>query len=258
MNLRYSLNFHLTPKIYLLSDLLLLILFSLSYIPISEVLMSLISVLVVVSVVELGLNAFRKKLVHIPEAALITALIITGVLATSTPLQVILLVTLLALLAKHFIRYKSRHIFNPANFGILIAVFALNQNIEWWIASNVIIIILFGLFIMYKLRQIWQPITFLVAYFILFFITSPAVDIQFIKSGLTADFSVYFFAFVMLPEPQTAPWTTSGKIVGAMLAALIAVVAGLIGIRAPLIVALAVVNIFTPIINRVTYKKNES
>ena len=258
MKLRYSLQFRVTPKIYLLAELLILILFSLSYAPISEILVNLIVVLIVISVVELGLNAFRKKLVHIPDAALITTIIIVGVLATSTPLRVILLVALLALLAKHFIRYKSRHIFNPANFGILIAVFALNQNIEWWIASNVIIIILFGVFIMYKLRQIWQPITFLAVYFTLFFITSPAVDIQFIKSGLTADFSVYFFAFVMLPEPQTAPWTTSGKIAGGVLTALIAVVAGLIGIRAPLIVALAIVNIFTPIINRVTFKRNES
>ena len=255
MDLRYSLGFRLVPKIYLLAQLLILIGFSLAFIPLATIWVNLLTAWSVAIVLELALNALQKKIVHIPDAALISATIIAGVLSTSTPPLVIALVVAISILAKHFLRYQNRHIFNPATTGILLAVLLLGQSTEWWIASNIFAIAVLGLFVLYKLRRLWTPAIFLVSYFLLLFLTTADVSLEFIRSSIFADFSVYFFAFIMLPEPQTAAWTKRGRYVNAVLTALIAVVLTLTNIRDPLIVSLVVVNLFTPIVNEYTKLK---
>ena len=255
MDLRYSLALRITPKIYLLVQLSSLLLFSFTYIEPVQVLSNLVIALVGASLVDLVLNGALKRLVHLPDAAVITAYITVGVLATNTPISLLLLLLFVALVAKHFIRYKGRHIFNPGNLAILLGVFLFGQSTEWWLASNLIIIGAFGLYIMYKLKHIWHPLSFIAAYFILFFATSPSLSVDFIQNQLFADFSIYFFAFVMLPEPQTAPWNTKGRVVSGILTALLAISATLLGLKAPLIIALFVANITSPIINKFTYSK---
>lgn len=257
MDLRLSLKPRITVKTYLFVFLLVLILFSLTYSPILKVAVNLSVVWVIASVLELVLNAWRKKIIHLPDSALVTATIITSVLSLSTPIHFIVLAVILAILSKHFIRAPkaARHIFNPANLAILITVFVFSQQIEWWAASNLILIIGLGSIVMYKLRRPAPPFVFLASFFLLTFLTTPDVNLQQAQQALTGDFSVYYFAFVMLPEPQTAAWSTRGRIATSILTAVVAVVLGLFSIKAPLIVALALVNLLTPIVNRFTKEK---
>lgn len=255
MNLRYALQIRFVPKIYLLAQLLILIGFSLAFVPFSTIWLNLFITLSVAVSLELILNATRKKTIRLPDSASITAIIIVGVLAISTQPAIVAFIVAISILAKHFLRYKSRHLLNPANLGIFLAVFLLGQNTEWWVASNIYVIIFLGLFVMYKLRRFWTPLIFLAVYFILISITGPSITLDFVQTQLFANFSIYFFAFVMLPEPQTAAWTTKGRYVNAFLTALIAVILTLANIRTPLIVSLIIVNLFTPIVNKYTKVK---
>ena len=259
MNLKYSLGFRLVPKTYLLFQLLILLGFSLAFTPLSAVWLNLLVGWVVAISLELTLSATQKKIVHLPDAAIITATILVGVLAISTPPLIIAFVVAVSILAKHFIRYKSRHLFNPANLGVLLAVFLLGQNTQWWIASNILVIVLLGTFVMSKLRRLWTPFVFLGGYFLLVFLTSPNISLEFMKATLVSDFSIYFFAFIILPEPQTSAWTANGRYINAFLTALIAVSLTLFNIKAPLIIALAAINLLTPIVNEYAkVKRNDN
>ena len=255
MNLKYALQIRLVPKIYLLTQLLILVGFSAVFISFSAIWLNLLIAWIVSISLELVLNATRKKIVHLPDSSIITATIIVGVLAISTQPAIIALTVAISILAKHFLRYKNKPLLNPANLGILFAVFLLGQNTEWWIASNIYVIIFLGIFVMYTLRRFWTPVIFLAVYFILMLVAGPNITWSFAQTLLFADFSIYFFAFIMLPEPQTAAWTTKGRYVNAILAALIAVVLTFTNIQVPLIAALVIVNLFTPIVNRYTKLK---
>ena len=255
MNLKYSLGLRLAPKTYLLAQLLILIGLSLSFTSASSIWLNLLVAWLVAILLELILNAAGKKIVHLPDAALISATIIVGVLASSTPTPIIALVVAISILAKHFVHYRGKHIFNPANLGILLAVFILGQNAEWWVASNVFAIVGLGLFVMYKIRRLLTPIIFLTLYFLLLFVTTSDIHLEFIKNSLVADFSIYFFAFIMLPEPRTAAWTSKGRYINSGLTAIIGVVLSMLNVKVPLLVALATVNLLTPLVNNYTKTK---
>ena len=130
MNLRYALQIRFVPKIYLLAQLFILIGFSLAFVPFSAIWLNLFIAVAVAVSLELILNATRKKIIHLPDSALITATIIVGVLAISTQPAIVALTVALSILAKHFLQYKNRHLLNPANLGIFLAVFLLGQNTE--------------------------------------------------------------------------------------------------------------------------------
>ncbi|MDK1082381.1 MAG: hypothetical protein QGD88_13055, partial [Anaerolineae bacterium] len=151
MNLKYALQIRLVPKIYLLTQLLILVGFSAVFISFSAIWLNLLIAWIVSISLELVLNATRKKIVHLPDSSIITATIIVGVLAISTQPAIIALTVAISILAKHFLRYKNRPLLNPASFGILFAVFLLGQNTEWWVASNIYVIVFLGLFVMYTL-----------------------------------------------------------------------------------------------------------
>ena len=249
MNLKYSLRPHLTIKTYLLAYLLVLIVVSFSYTPIQIVWKSIVVAWVIAIIGEVLLNALTKKIVHVPDSAIITATIISVVLATSTSLFLIGLAVLIALFTKHFIRFRDKHIFNPANIALFLMISIFGQNIQWWGASNLIILIVLGLLVMYKLRRIWPSVTFLTAYFILLILVNRNLNLGAITNTITSDYSPFFLAFVMLPEPQTAAWTTPGRAITSILTATFAVAFTVFNITAPLIASLALVNLITPAVN---------
>ncbi|MDP2720405.1 MAG: hypothetical protein Q8O75_00390 [bacterium] len=255
MNLKYSLRPRLTIKTYLFVYLLVLIVVSFVYTPIQVVWKSIVVAWTVAIIGELLLNALTKKIVRIPDSALITATIIPVVLATSTSLFLISLAVLIALFTKHFIRFRDKHIFNPANIAIFLMIYIFGQNIQWWGASNVIIIVILGLLVMYKLRRVWPPIIFLTVYFLLLIFSTDNISLEAIKTTTTSDYSPFFFAFVMLPEPQTAAGTAKGRIVNSVLVATFAVAFTLFNMKAPLIASLALVNLITPIVNMYSKRK---
>lgn len=170
-------------------------------------------------------------------SSLVTGLLIGLIFDPTAGAVPIGVASLVASLSKHFLKLpSSKHIFNPAAFGIISASFLFDRPVAWWGASwGIFPLFLLGIGMvpaLYQLRRLWMPVTFLTIYFI--------------SSGLrlTLDGTVFLFAFVMLPEPITSVgrgfWRYGwGILVGGLVAGL-----GFVRFAAadPLLTALLVAN----------------
>ena len=133
----------------------------------------------------------------------------------------IVLAPILAILLKHFIRIKGDHIFNPANLGLLATLLILGStaSLSWWGAAPSWLVVIFGVFIIYRLKRPNPAIGFLAVYMILFVLLdlatgkiSPATFTQF-NSG-----TLLFFGLIMVQEPVTAPRGSKGRLLMGVLA----------------------------------------
>ncbi|WKB37068.1 RnfABCDGE type electron transport complex subunit D [Terrilactibacillus sp. S3-3] len=66
------------------------------------------------------------------DGALITGLIIGGILSPQTPWYVVIFTTASALLFKHVFKDKRKPIFNPAAAGLLVNTLFFANGQSWW------------------------------------------------------------------------------------------------------------------------------
>ncbi len=183
----------------------------------------------------------------ITESSIVSGLIIGYVISSSEAWWIIALASIFAIGSKHLIKFKARHIFNPAGFGILIAVFFLSASTEWKGANLWYIIIPFGIYFVLKIKKQEIVASYFIASFLLF-------GGQAIMHGInildTLGYLNYFFIFIMLIEPMTTPMAYYGKIIfGAGAGALIFILY-LIGVKEAELAALLCLNFFTPLLNK--------
>jgi len=133
----------------------------------------------------------RQKL--IPKSAVISGFIVSGILDYHQPWFILAIFSILAILSKHSIRFKGRHIFNPANFGLFTAAL-FGIPLTWSIESNIYIIIAVGIYIACSIRKLPH-----VAGFLIFFTGLFAT-----QGGNPFLLISWFFIFVMLIEPKTS------------------------------------------------------
>lgn len=152
---------------------------------------------------DLAITFAKTKRWYYPFSSLISGLLIGLIIDPSSGLLPIVLAVLLGFLSKHFLKWKGRHVFNPAAFGIIITSVLLGTPIAWWAVApgGISLLLCVGIaFILYKLKRIQIPIIFLTGYF-LFFLFSRGLSTA---TALTFDGTVFLFSFVMLPEPMTS------------------------------------------------------
>ncbi len=135
------------------------------------------------------------------ESVYISALILSLIIVPAQNLSGLMFLFWAAVLtqaSKYILAIGKKHIFNPVGIAVLITGIVLNRSATWWIADIWIlpIILIGGLLIAHKLRRIGMILAFLitaglVAFNFRFIIISP----------------LFFFAFIMLTEPLTAPTT---------------------------------------------------
>jgi enediyne biosynthesis protein E5 len=187
-----------------------------------------------------------KKLI-ITESSVVSGLIIGYVLSNSQAWWIIALASVLAIGSKHLIRFKSRHVFNPAGFGILMAVFLLGASTEWKGANLWYIIIPFGIYFSFKIRRLELIAGYFTASLILF---GGQALIQKVNILDIFGYLNYFFIFIMLIEPMTTPAAYYGKIIfGAGIGTLIFILY-LFGIKEAEILALLFFNLSAPLLNK--------
>ncbi|MBI5143506.1 MAG: hypothetical protein HZA30_00360 [Candidatus Omnitrophica bacterium] len=87
-------------------------------------------------------NLFIKEK-PFPKSAIITGFILSGVLDYNQPLFILAILSILAIASKYILKFKNKHIFNPANFGLFIAVI-LKLPLTWKIEANIPLIIIIG------------------------------------------------------------------------------------------------------------------
>jgi hypothetical protein len=142
-----------------------------------------------------------------PKSAIITGLIIGGILDFSASWLFLIIFSFLAILSKHILKFRKSHIFNPANFALFMASL-FKVPLVWNIESNIYLIILAGLYLAYSFKKFPQIIGFLFFFSPLFFFIGKINPFRIIS---------WFFIFVMLIEPKTSGYgVLKGFVFGAI------------------------------------------
>lgn len=142
----------------------------------------------------------------------------------SSNFWILALAPILAIGSKYLIRWKGTHIFNPANFGIVIPLLLTN---EAWVSpgqwgSGAMLAFFFAsaaLMVLMKVGRIDTSLTFLITLFVLESVRSVfylewSFDVVFHKM---MNGSVLLFAFFMITDPRTTPFKVKGRIIWAAL-----------------------------------------
>ena len=214
------------------------------------------------ALLDLLVEYFKSKKFQFPQSALISGLFIGGLLTQNLQWYIYVLAGAIAILSKHLIKFRQRHIFNPANFGILTVSIIFGSAHAWWISSPLLLVLIFGIFIIWKLRRFDLAISFLVSYYLINSVIGIYRGAQFseiyymiINGGV-----VYFFSMYMLIEPKTNPSGRKQRIIYGSLIAALFIVFGFFIPQHDLPLALAVGNIFVPVLNKLNFefKKNNT
>lgn len=170
-----------------------------------------------IAALDVGLTYIRFRKVYLPTAAAVSGFLVGLILAPSEPVYVIFLASILASLSKQFLAVGvRRHIFNPAAFGIIGVNLIFGTTVAWWGVSwgklPLVILVPLMLRILWKLKRLILPISFLITYLLLALL-NPALRVgamenpTYLKSylvDLIFDGTILLFALVMLPEPITS------------------------------------------------------
>lgn len=193
----------------------------------------------------------RKINFVFPTAAVVSALIITLLVNPNLYWYQIMVIGLIAMFFKNFVRVSNRHIFNPAGIGLIIASLVFNTNVSWWGVSfqqlstfsfQLLIpffILLSPAFVsLIKLKRYRITFSFLITYVVI----NKFFNFQLSTFSLIFDPTVLFFSTVMLPEPMTSPNNHKRQIIFGSLVALLCFLPLIFDFIDPLILALLIGN----------------
>ncbi|HTJ55958.1 MAG TPA: RnfABCDGE type electron transport complex subunit D [Devosiaceae bacterium] len=166
---------------------------------------------------------FTKVFRAVPnlESLFITALILALILdpTTATDLSgvgLLIFASVWAMAAKFVFSIRRRHAFNPAALGVALPGLLLNEPASWWISGIIWlspVVLVGGVLLVRKLRRFDLVLSFAAVNLIATLITSSP-DEYLSQAQLTVLHTpFFFFAFVMLTEPLTAPQQKIWRIV---------------------------------------------
>lgn len=186
------------------------------------------------------------------DGGLITGLIVALVLSSSASWYVIIATTLIALLSKHLLKIKRKPMFNPAAFGLFLAIFLFSSEQSWWGAFSELpafalaLFLLAGFLVTGRVNKFPAVFTFLGTYFGFFLVlgvlgaphAGDAFRVPFVNSAL-------FLAFFMVSDPPTTPNKTSSQVYFGIITSVVATLVYLLyGGLAYLFVGLLVANAY--------------
>ncbi len=201
--------------LYFLIILLLiaLVLTLFGYLPFSPIDLILSAVFLTVSCGVI--NTILAKIFQAPtnlESAYITALILALIMTPVDSLDglpTLFLIAFFAMASKYMVAIAKKHLFNPSAFAVALGTVSLNIGASWW-AGNiwmVLFVILGGILIVRKIKREKMTLIFLLT--ALAIVLIPGLlrgnDLLVMTQGLILESPIFFFAFVMLSEPQTSP-----------------------------------------------------
>lgn len=208
-----------------------------------------------------------SNLIFFPSSALISGLLIGGLLTQNLQWYVYVIAGIVAIASKHVIKFNQKHIFNPANFGILLVSIFFGASHTWWVASPIILVLVFGIFIIWRLRRFDLVLTFLISYYLINSIIELSKGNVFndVYSTIINGGVVYFFSMFMLIEPKTNPSQRNQRIAYGILVSILLVAfsqypqfyknaLATFFERHSIPLALAVGNVFVPILNRMKFE----
>jgi Na+-translocating ferredoxin:NAD+ oxidoreductase RnfD subunit len=195
----------------------------------------------------------RSKKFQVTESSLVSGLIIGTVLSADNRWWVIALAAVFAIASKHLLRINSKHVFNPAAFGIFLSIILLGAFTEWRGAYLWYFLVPFGIYFVYKIQKLEILVGFILVFCILF---GTQAFIRKVPIWNIFRYLNYFYLFIMLIEPKTTPVKKSAKIIfGAGAATLIFILTEM-GVKFDAeLCSLLILNAFTPLLNKVPQRR---
>ncbi|MCX6757601.1 MAG: RnfABCDGE type electron transport complex subunit D [Candidatus Nomurabacteria bacterium] len=159
-----------------------------------------------------------------------------------------------AMASKYIFAIGRKHLFNPAAFAVILTAFTINQFASWWIGtlSMLPIVLIGGFLVIRKIRRADLLFSFIISALITVTIITvlKGSNIQTALFKTLANSAFFFFAFIMLTEPLTAPTTRWLRIIfGVIVGALFTPSLHIGGIYSSPELALVVGNIFAYLVS---------
>jgi ferredoxin-NADP reductase len=192
------------------------------------------------------------------ESVYITGLIVVLImdpapLGDLSAAAAITLASVWAMASKYILSVRRRHIFNPAALGVALPALLLDRPATWWVSGQIWLmplVIVGGLLIIRKLRRVDLVLAFAAANLAATIFTGSLADAWASVQFALLNSPFFFFAFVMLTEPLTAP---QGRVARVSYAALVGVLASpniaIAGYYFTPEIALLVGNLFTLLVS---------
>jgi len=203
------------------------------------------------ALLDIILTYHKEKRTFFPSSAIITGLLISTGLTINTKLWIVIIITIIAVASKHIIKMNKRHIFNPADFGLLIGMIVFSTGVQWWASKIFLLVLFFGLFLTWKVRRHQMLIAYLITHLILSLVFS-------IFTGNLREYLLLinvFFILFMFIEPITSSYSQLIKIVfGVVFGCLLFLFYFLVPSIDPFVLSLTTTNLVVVIINKIMQK----
>ena len=149
-------------------------------------------------------------------SALILALIITP-LSSYQDLWFVGWAGVLAMASKYIVAIHRKHIFNPVAFAVALTAITINGTASWWIGSAAMLpfVLVSGLLVVRKIRRFDLVVSFFFGAIltVLAFTLLERGNLISALQNVVLYSPLFFFAFIILTEPLTAPPTRRLQIV---------------------------------------------
>ena len=178
------------------------------------------------TILDLFIEYFKSKTWAFPQSALISGLLIGGLLTQDLKWHIYVLAGIIAIASKHIIRFNQKHVFNPANLGVLLVSIIFGAAHSWWISSPLILVLIFGIFLIWRLKRIDLAVSFLASYYLINSIVELLKGNSFndVYSTIINGGIIFFFSMYMLIEPKTNPSQKNQRIICGILVAILFII----------------------------------
>jgi len=135
------------------------------------------------------------------HSAAVSGMLVGMISAPGVSPKIVWLAAVAAIASKKLLVSRpGRHMFNPAAFGLVLAMLLFGNQLNWWGDSSSVILILGAGFILFRLRRT----SLVFSYFIVRSLSVFLLDGPMSLSDMLLAPNL-FFAFVMVVEPKTSP-----------------------------------------------------
>ncbi len=207
-------------------------------------------------VADLALSFAKQKRIIVPYSAYISGLILSMLMPFETPLLTKIFVPIVAIASKKLLKWKGKHVFNPASFGLVVSSLFLLVPVTWWGTIVWPLVAVVGLALMYKIEKWRTGASFYLGFAVLqiAYNSYTGVGIESTVTNFLLSGSLFFFGFFMVIEPKTSPFTKKGQIAFGILTAILAFASQFLIPQWFPLIGLLVMNIFAQAINKHTLK----
>lgn len=186
----------------------------------------LVNVVVCLTTQAAFLALFNRPWLDLKSAA-ITSLSLSLLMQTQE-LYVAAIASILAIGSKFLLRYRGKHVFNPANFGIIVTILLTRNawiNTGQWGHSYLLVILLgiCGLLVLNRVGRLDTGLVFLMVYsglefgkLVLYQGWEMDVYLHTLNSG-----TLWLFAFFMITDPVSTPNSPKARVIWAALIGLL-------------------------------------